>query len=193
MSMNFELFRATLALFAPFCDLFFRHEWKLFRPACSNSSGFAWLGGLDSPGGGRDPDDRHGDRAGDRHSRYNRRGSHHVPPDISSKVTPTQGRSSERRTLISGRVGRVIAARKRRGKSGLHRARWWVTPTRGDPRDSATESRPPRAIEVRVKGRCKRPPARQVTAVARQTPPGARSSGPVRRPWWMSDPLAIHW
>src|SRR3954451_2837608 len=30
-----------------------------------------------------------------------------------------------------------------RGKSGLHRARWWVTPTRGDPRDSATENRPP--------------------------------------------------
>src|SRR5512132_3562005 len=31
----------------------------------------------------------------------------------------------------------------RRGKSGLHRAGWWVTPTRGDPRDSATESKPP--------------------------------------------------
>ena len=31
----------------------------------------------------------------------------------------------------------------RRGRSGLHRARWWVTPTRGDPRDSATENRPP--------------------------------------------------
>ena len=31
----------------------------------------------------------------------------------------------------------------RRGRSGLHRARWWVTPTRGDPRESATEKRPP--------------------------------------------------
>src|SRR3954453_11516730 len=30
-----------------------------------------------------------------------------------------------------------------RGKSGLHRAGWWVTPTRGNPRDSATENRPP--------------------------------------------------
>ena len=32
---------------------------------------------------------------------------------------------------------------RRRGRSGLHRARWWVTPTRGNPRDSATENRPP--------------------------------------------------
>jgi hypothetical protein len=31
-----------------------------------------------------------------------------------------------------------------RGTSGLHRAGWWLTATRGDPRDSATESRPPR-------------------------------------------------
>src|SRR5690606_37589581 len=30
-----------------------------------------------------------------------------------------------------------------RGTSGLHRAGWWLTATRGDPRDSATESRPP--------------------------------------------------
>jgi len=85
----------------------------------------------------------------------------------------------------------VVAARKRRGKSGLHRARWWVTPTRGDPRESATESRPPRAVGVRVKRRCKRPPARQVTAAARQTPPGARSRGPVRRPVRTSGPLDV--
>ena len=39
--------------------------------------------------------------------------------------------------------GRVGTFGSRRGKSGLHRARWWVTPTRGDPRDSATERRPP--------------------------------------------------
>ena len=31
----------------------------------------------------------------------------------------------------------------RRGRSGLHRARWWPTATRGNPRDSATENRPP--------------------------------------------------
>ncbi len=30
-----------------------------------------------------------------------------------------------------------------RGTSGLHRAGWWLTATRGDPRDSATESKPP--------------------------------------------------
>ena len=46
-----------------------------------------------------------------------------------------------------------------RGKSGLHRAGWWVTPTRGDPRESATENRPPRRSGgVRVKRRGKRPP-----------------------------------
>lgn len=33
----------------------------------------------------------------------------------------------------------------RRGRSGLRRAGWWVTPTRGDSRDSATENKPPAA------------------------------------------------
>jgi len=89
-------------------------------------------------------------------------------------------------TLDGERAGRAIAsfagiaavARStgvRRGKSGLHRAAWWVTPTRGNPRDSATESRPPAAsvnprfteVRVRVKRWCKRPPALQVTAEAR--------------------------
>ena len=69
----------------------------------------------------------------------------------------------------------------RRGKSGLHRARWWVTPTRGDPRESATESRPPRRAGTRggarVKGCGKSAPAPGVTRAARQTPPGARSRG----------------
>ena len=57
----------------------------------------------------------------------------------------------------------------RRGRSGLHRARWWVTPTRGDPRDSATENRPPPRLggAVRVKRWCKRPPALRVTGAAR--------------------------
>ena len=31
-----------------------------------------------------------------------------------------------------------------RGKSGHHRARWSVTPTRGNPRESATEITPPK-------------------------------------------------
>ena len=69
----------------------------------------------------------------------------------------------------------------RRGKSGLHRAGWWVTPTRGDPRESATESRPPRRAGTRggarVKGCGKSAPAPGVTRAARQTPPGARSRG----------------
>ena len=46
-----------------------------------------------------------------------------------------------RRTSRPG--GRVGIARSRRGKSGLHRAGWLLTATRGNPRDSATENRPP--------------------------------------------------
>ena len=66
----------------------------------------------------------------------------------------------------------------RRGRSGLRRAGWSVTPTRGDPRESATENRPPRDLcpGVRVKRWCKRPPAPGVIRAARQTPPGARPS-----------------
>ena len=71
-----------------------------------------------------------------------------------------------------------------RGKSGLHRARWSVTPTRGDPRESATESKPPRASMVRVKRWCKRPPAPRVTGAARQAPPGARP-----RSWRAARPM----
>ena len=46
-----------------------------------------------------------------------------------------------------GRVGRTVASvgNHRRGRSGLRRAGWWPTATRGDPRDSATENRPPRS------------------------------------------------
>src|SRR5699024_9660665 len=54
-----------------------------------------------------------------------------------------------------------------RGKSGLHRAGWLLTATRGDPRESATENRPPHECEVRVKRWCKRPPAPRATGVAR--------------------------
>jgi len=51
------------------------------------------------------------------------------------------------------------------GKSGLHRAGRWVTPSRGDPKESATEMTPPAAIvsgealQARVKWWGKSPPA----------------------------------
>ena len=51
--------------------------------------------------------------------------------------------------LLDEWVGRAAAVRPRtarvegRGRSGLHRAGWWPTATRGNPRDSATENRPP--------------------------------------------------
>jgi hypothetical protein len=53
-------------------------------------------------------------------------------------------RDGPRRILSTGEsAGRSRRAQARRGRSGLHRAGWSVTPTRGDPRDSATEIRPP--------------------------------------------------
>ena len=61
---------------------------------------------------------------------------------------------------------------------------WSVTPTRGDPRESATESRPPGASRVRVKRRCKRPPAPRATGAARQAPSGARP-----RSWRAARPM----
>src|ERR1700722_15246017 len=51
--------------------------------------------------------------------------------------------------VSDGRAGRAVASvpgnRDRRGRSGPRRAGWSVTPTRGDPRESATENRPPLA------------------------------------------------
>jgi hypothetical protein len=41
--------------------------------------------------------------------------------------------------------GTPAANRTGRGKSGLHRTRWWVTPTGREARESATESIPPMA------------------------------------------------
>ena len=71
-----------------------------------------------------------------------------------------------RRTSRPG--GRVGALGRRRGTSGLHRAGWLLTATRGDPRDSATENRPPApTAPVRVKRWGKSPPAPRVTGVAR--------------------------
>jgi len=48
-----------------------------------------------------------------------------------------------------------VVRHSRRGTSGLRRARWWVTPTRGDPRESATENRPPRPLGPGPDGRGK--------------------------------------
>ena len=61
------------------------------------------------------------------------------------------------------RAGRAAAGGDLRGKSGLHRARWWVTPTGRKPRDSATENKPPMARsqdrdQVRAKRWGKSPP-----------------------------------
>src|SRR5450759_4472606 len=46
-----------------------------------------------------------------------------------------------------GRVAMLLGAREapRRGKSGHRRAGRWLTASRGNPRESATESRPPAA------------------------------------------------
>src|SRR5947209_19854794 len=69
--------------------------------------------------------------------------------------------------------GRVGVFGPRRGKSGLHRAGWSVTPTRGDSRDSATESRPPHRV------RCgKGETVVQETTSARGDPRG--SANPTR-------------
>lgn len=48
----------------------------------------------------------------------------------------------------SGPGGRCVdVVRRGRGKSGLHRARWWVTPTVREDRESATENIPPAAVQ----------------------------------------------
>src|SRR5579884_766515 len=46
---------------------------------------------------------------------------------------------------LAGRPRLALARQDQasRGKSGLHRAGWLLTATRGDPRESATENRPP--------------------------------------------------
>ena len=106
------------------------------------------------------------------------------------------GSHGEQRTWDTGDGGES-AGRPRtdpsgtvRGTSGLHRARCWVTPSRGDPQESATENRPPMAAcspeaaaQVRVKRCGKSAPASGVTRMAWQTPPGARSDrGRAARP-----------
>ena len=83
-----------------------------------------------------------------------------------------------------------------RGRSGLRRAGCWLTASRGDPQESATENKPPMAPsrrgleQVRVKRCGKSAPAPGVTRAARQTPPGARSSvGRLARPMSPGRPL----
>ena len=86
--------------------------------------------------------------------------------------------------LVSEWAGRPLLMKIRRGKSGLHRTGWSVTPTGRKARESATESKPPRqrlgprlfAGAVRVKRCGKSAPAAGATRLARQTPPGARPS-----------------
>ncbi len=86
-----------------------------------------------------------------------------------------------------------------RGRSGLHRAGCWLTASRGDSQESATENRPPmgrwsgspgRRPQVRVKRCGKSAPAPGVTRAAWQTPPGARSNvGRPARPMSPGRPL----
>ena len=69
------------------------------------------------------------------------RGRRRPPVGAVRRWSEDLARLAARRT--SRPDGRVGTLGSRRGKSGLHRAGWWVTPTRGDPRESATERRPP--------------------------------------------------
>ena len=108
------------------------------------------------------------------------------------------GACPDHRPGVGGERSRWAGDRRRHraagGKSELHRAGCRVTPGRGDPEESATESRPPGALwrdlrrtrgsgrgasvgpwaGVRVKGCVKRAPALSVTRAARQTPSEAR-------------------
>src|SRR3954467_223620 len=68
------------------------------------------------------------------------------------------------------------------GKSGLHRAGCWLTASRGDSRDSATEKRPPAKAGKGETVREERT-APVATRAARQAPPGARAHrGAMRLP-----------
>jgi hypothetical protein len=100
------------------------------------------------------------------------------PPTIivSTLGIPRRGPTLADAEGLVGRPRRSRSRSGRRGRSGLLRAGRWATPTRSDPRESATENRPPAPEPVRVKRWCKRPPAARATGPARQTPPGARSN-----------------
>jgi hypothetical protein len=101
------------------------------------------------------------------HHLLDHQGRHPSSPDLDA-TAPQAQLSWHDLCWRGGRVGRAVASgtSARRGKSGLLRAGWLLTATRGDPRDSATENKPPRTSGVRVKRRCKRPPASRVTGAA---------------------------
>src|SRR6266511_3066621 len=93
--------------------------------------------------------------------------------------------------------GRSRSRSRDRGKSGLRRAGCWLTASRGDPQESATESRPPPATRRRQGGNgAVRAHQRPGDRSAWQTPPGARPNRgrtgrhatggdrPGRVPWW---------
>src|SRR5215475_12009549 len=70
-----------------------------------------------------------------------------APHNSTMSATPTHRAYSPASIVVAadeptGRPRRTWQ-QVRRGKSGLHRAGWLLTATRGDPRESATESRPP--------------------------------------------------
>src|SRR5688572_4259777 len=83
-----------------------------------------------------------------------------------ASVTGRQAQAGQCRSTPGGRGSRFGADR---GKSELHRAGCWVTPSGSDPRESATERKPPRAARraVRVKRCGKSAPAEEVTPPAR--------------------------
>ena len=95
------------------------------------------------------------DRRRARHVRRLPRRPLHQPRPLLTRKARALARSRRFRDPLdwsAQRVGRVAAGQRDsvRGTSGLHRARCWVTPSRGDPQDSATESRPPMATGPRI-------------------------------------------
>ncbi len=82
--------------------------------------------------------------------------------------------------------GDIDVRLKRRGKSGLRGARWWVTPTARVERVGKVPQKTNRrwrlvSSTVRVKRRGKSSPAIRATGPAWQTPPGARPNKGARR------------
>jgi hypothetical protein len=94
---------------------------------------------------------------------------------------------------LGDRLRRLDPEACRGGKSGLHRARWWVTPTVRPRFGAARIGKVPQKIDrlgrrasgapvaVRVKRRGKSSPAGWVTSLARQTPSGARPNKEAER------------
>ena len=130
---------------------------------------------LPAPGAGQDPlapaADRHAGRPG--------------PVTLVSTVSRPGGRGRDR--FGPGR-----------GRSGLHRAGCWLTASRGDPQESATENRPPMAAppaQVRVKRCGKSAPAVRATGgSANPTRSKAkRGTGLPARPGGKSPGRPLRW